>query len=67
MEEKVVLSEDLKKALMDLVNRIEKEAQPVNRAQPPTIAEANYIQMRRMYFDEKVSATLSSDVELKSG
>ena len=68
MEEKVVLSEDLKKALMDLVNRIEKEAQPVNRAQPPTIAEANYIQMRRNVLRRKGKwQRFPPDVEFKSG
>jgi hypothetical protein len=68
MEEKVVLSENLKKALMGLANRIEKEAQPVNPAQPPTIAEANYIQMRRNVLPRKGKwRRFPPEVELKSG
>lgn len=66
-EEKPVLSEDLEKALLNLVNRIEKEAQPMSPDRLPTIAQADYIQMQRNVLARKGKwRRFPPEVELKS-
>ncbi len=41
------ISQDAKQALRQLINRLQKEAQPVNPDKPPTVAEANWIMVER--------------------
>lgn len=47
------LSPEAKKALVELVNRISKEAQPVDLAQPPSIKDLQYVHMSRRILPKK--------------
>jgi hypothetical protein len=51
--EKKELSPELQKALMDLVNKISKDSQPVEVSEPPRIQDLQYIHMSRQIFRKK--------------